>query len=50
MQTFIGTKYVFGNFEVSPMIEIDFEDDFSKDHLNDLVEIIFITISIASII
>ena len=31
MQTFIGTKYVFGNFEVSPMIEIDLEDDFSKD-------------------
>ena len=31
MQTFIGTKYVFGNFEVSPMIEIDLKDDFSKD-------------------
>ena len=31
MQTFIGTKYVFGNFEVSPMIEVDFTDDFKKD-------------------
>jgi len=31
LQTFIGTKYKFGQFSVSPFIEIDFDDDFKND-------------------
>lgn len=31
MQTFIGTTYTFGQFEVAPFVEIDFDDDFKKD-------------------
>ena len=31
LQTFIGTKYKFGSFSVSPFVEVDFDDDFKKD-------------------
>lgn len=31
LQTFIGTKYSFGQFNVSPFVEIDLNDDFRKE-------------------